>query len=279
MRFGRATGFCTARPDFWLNYKAMRLRFLGSGTSYGVPYIGCDCAVCLSDDPRDKRLRACIAVEQGDTRLIVDTGPDFRAQCLRANINSLSAILWTHLHNDHIVGLDDVRPLSDRQGYIPGYADAATMERLTEVFGYIFVQDRDHGGFPRVTPHIVEPGQTLQFGEISVTPLQIFHGQRAILSYQFECAGRRAVYATDCSRIPPQSLEAMKNCDVFIVDSLRHTEHPNHFNLKQALEAVESIDPERAFLTHVTHDLSHAKVEATLPPRVRIAYDGLEIEV
>ena len=257
----------------------MRLRFLGSGTSYGVPYIGCDCEVCRSDDPRDKRLRACIAIEAGDTRLIVDTGPDFRQQCLRAEIDRLSAILWTHLHNDHIIGLDDVRPLSDRQGYIPGYADAPTMERLAAIFGYIFVQDRDHPGFPRVAPHVIEPFQTLQFGEITVTPLPIFHGERAITSYQFERAGRRAVYATDCSRIPDPSLEAMKNCDVFIVDSLRHTEHPNHFNLKQALAAIETIDPARAFLTHMTHDLGHAATEATLPDRVRIAYDGLELEV
>ena len=167
----------------------MNLRFLGSGTSYGVPYIGCDCAVCTSDDPRDKRLRASILVEQGDTSVIVDTGPDFRQQCLRAHVTHLDAILWTHLHNDHIIGLDDVRPLTDKQGYIPGYGDAATLGRLTEIFDYVFVQERDHPGFPRVTPHVVEPLQKLKLGEIEVTPLQIYHGERAILSYQFEHAG------------------------------------------------------------------------------------------
>ena len=257
----------------------MKLRFLGSGTSYGVPYVGCDCAVCTSDDPRDKRLRASILVEQDDTRLIVDTGPDFRQQCLRANVNHLDAILWTHLHNDHIIGLDDVRPLTDKQGYIPAYADAATLERLTQIFDYIFVQNRDHPGFPRVTPHIIEPMQKLNFGAIEVMPLQIFHGERPILSYQFDHNGRRAVYATDCSCIPPESLEEMKGCHVFIVDSLRHTEHPNHFSLSQALEAIEQIDPERAFLTHLTHDLGHAATEAELPARVRIATDNLEVEI
>ena len=257
----------------------MRLRFLGSGTSYGVPYVGCDCGVCTSDDPRDKRLRACITVEQDDVRLIVDTGPDFRGQCLRASIHHLTAILWTHLHNDHIIGLDDIRPLSDKQGYIPGYADAATMERLQKIFDYVFVQNRDHPGFPRVTPHVIAPGQRLQFGEIKVTPLQIFHGERPILSYQFERAGRRAVYATDCSRIPDESLQTMKDCDVFIVDALRHTEHPNHFSLAQALEAIEQINPTRAFLTHLTHDLGHAVTEKELPSRVRIATDDLEFEV
>ena len=257
----------------------MRLRFLGSGTSYGVPYVGCDCAVCSSDDPRDKRLRASITVEQDETRLIVDTGPDFRQQCLRANIDHLDAILWTHLHNDHIIGLDDIRPLTDKQGYVPGYANWETMARLKTIFDYVFIQDRDHPGFPRVTPHVVEPGQTLRFGAIEVTPLQIFHGERSILSYQFAHKGRRAVYATDCSRIPPESMEAMRGCDVFIVDALRHTEHPNHFSLAQALDAVEQIDPTRAFLTHLTHDLGHAETEADLPTRVRIATDGLEFEV
>ena len=257
----------------------MKLRFLGSGTSYGVPYVGCDCAVCTSDDPRDKRLRASILVEQDETRIIVDTGPDFRQQCLRAGVTRLAAILWTHLHNDHIIGLDDVRPLTDKQGYIPGYADAATLERLTQIFDYVFVQGRDHPGFPRVTPHIIEAGQKLNFGAIEVTPLQIFHGERPILAYQFEHNGRRAVYATDCSRIPPESLDAMKGCDVFIVDSLRHTEHPNHFSLSQALEAIEQIDPGRAFLTHLTHDLGHAITESELPARVRIATDELELEI
>ena len=258
---------------------SMKLRFLGSGTSYGVPYVGCDCAVCTSHDPRDKRLRASILVEQDETSIIVDTGPDFRQQCLRAGVTHLDAILWTHLHNDHIIGLDDIRPLSDEQGYIPGYADAATSQRLTQIFDYIFVQGRDHPGFPRVTPHIIEPLQKLKFGEIEVTPLQIFHGERPILSYQFERDGRRAVYATDCSRIPDESLERMKNCDVFIVDSLRHAEHPNHFSLSQALQVIEQINPERAFLTHLTHDLGHAATEAELPPRVRIATDNLELEI
>ena len=257
----------------------MKLRFLGSGTSYGVPYVGCDCAVCTSDDARDKRLRASILVEQDDTRLIVDTGPDFRQQCLRAGVNHLDAILWTHLHNDHIIGLDDIRPLSDRQGYIPGYADAATMQRLQKIFDYIFVEGRDHPGFPRVTPHVIEPFEKLEFGEIEVTALPIFHGTRPILSYQFAHRGRRAVYATDCSAIPDDTLEQMKNCDVFIVDALRHAEHPNHFSLSQALEVIEKINPTRAFLTHLTHDLGHAQTEAELPARVRIATDDLELEI
>jgi phosphoribosyl 1,2-cyclic phosphate phosphodiesterase len=262
----------------------MKLRFLGTGTSYGVPYIGCPCEVCHSMDPRDKRLRASILVEDEDSeghllRLLVDTGPDFRAQMLRADVDYLSAVLWTHLHNDHIIGLDDIRPLTDRQGYIDGYADEPTFKRLSSVFDYIFIQNRNHGGFPRVTPHVIEPWQTMKFGEIQVTPLPIFHGTRPIFSYEFVKGDRRIVYATDCSQIPDDTLERMKGCDVFIVDALRHTEHPNHFSLKQALEATQKIGPERAFFTHITHDLGHAETEATLPPHVRIAFDGLELSL
>lgn len=260
----------------------MTIRFLGTGTSYGVPYVGCDCEVCRSTDSRDKRLRASVLVEDGAsaTRLLVDTGPDFRQQMLRAGASHLTAILWTHAHNDHIIGLDDVRPLSDKQGYIPGFCDAKTLERLQGVFDYCFIQGRDHGGFPRVSPHALEPFATLTFGPIEVTALPISHGKAGdIFAYQFAGNGHRFVYASDCAHIPDASLDAMRGCDVFVVDALRHTEHPNHFNITQALGAVEKIDPKRAFFTHITHDLGHAQTEETLPERVRIAFDGLELEV
>ncbi len=262
----------------------MTIRFLGTGTSYGVPYVGCDCAVCRSDDPRDKRLRASVLVEDATeevvTRLLVDTGPDFRGQMLRAGVGHLSAILWTHAHNDHIIGLDDVRPLSDKQGYISGYCDARTRERLEKVFDYCLVQDREHGGFPRITPHTVEPFQSLQFGALQVTALPISHGKAGeILSWSFAGPTGRFVYASDCAAIPDDSLAAMHGADVFVVDALRHAEHPNHFNVAQALEAIERINPKRAFLTHITHDLAHAATEETLPERVRVAFDGMEVEV
>ena len=262
----------------------MTIRFLGTGTSYGVPYVGCDCAVCRSTDPRDKRLRASVLVEEASeevvTRLLVDTGPDFRQQMLRAQVNYLTAILWTHSHNDHIIGLDDVRPLSDKQGYVPGYCDARTFERLNMVFDYCFVQDRDHPGFPRITPHTVEPFQTLHFAGVAATPLPISHGLAGeIFAWEFATTTGRFVYASDCASIPDASLERMQGCDVFVVDALRHTEHPNHFNITQALEAIEKINPRRAFFTHITHDLGHAETESALPDRVRIAYDGLELQI
>ena len=257
----------------------MKLTFLGTGTSYGVPLIGCECAVCRSSDPCDKRLRSSILVEDGSTRLLVDTGPDFRQQCLRANLHTLSAILWTHLHNDHIIGLDDIRPFSDRQGYIPAYADAATSARLREIFDYVFVPDRDHPGFPRVTLHQVEPNKPVRFGEINVTPLQIMHGKRPILSYQFEKNGRRLVYATDCSSIPPESLDIMRGCNVFVVDALRHATHPNHFSLAQAIEVTHEIQPGRAYMTHITHELPHSDTQSEMPLGISLAHDGLTLEV
>jgi phosphoribosyl 1,2-cyclic phosphate phosphodiesterase len=260
----------------------MTIRFLGTGTSYGVPYVGCDCEVCRSTDSRDKRLRASVLVEDpaSQTRLLVDTGPDFRQQMLRANVAHISAILWTHSHNDHIIGLDDVRPLSDRQGYISGFCDAKTLERLEKVFDYCFIQGRDHGGFPRISPRAIAPFESLSFGPIEVTALPISHGRAGdIFAFEFASNNHRFVYASDCAHIPDESLERMHGCDVFVVDALRHTEHPNHFNITQALEAVEKINPTRAFFTHITHDLGHAQTEATLPERVRIAFDGLELEV
>jgi phosphoribosyl 1,2-cyclic phosphate phosphodiesterase len=258
----------------------MRLRFLGTGTSYGVPYLGCTCAVCTSSDPRDKRLRASIVVESGETRLLVDTGPDFRQQCLRADIMTLDAILWTHAHNDHIIGLDDIRPFSDRAGYLAGYADAKTGERLLNIFHYCFVPGRDHPGFPRATLNLIEPFQKLRFDAISVTPLPISHGRAGeILAYEFEENGQRAVYASDCVGIPDASLQKMKGCDVFIVDALRQAEHPNHFSVAQALEASREIGAKCTFFTHITHELGHAETEAALPDGVKVAFDGLELEI
>lgn len=258
----------------------MRLRFLGTGTSYGVPYLGCTCSVCTSSDPRDKRLRASIVVESGETRLLIDTGPDLRQQCLRAGVSTLDAVLWTHAHNDHIIGLDDIRPFSDRAGYIPGYADAKTGERIRQIFDYCFVADREHPGFPRLTMNSIEAFETLQFGDIRVTPIPISHGRAGeIFAYEFEENGRRVVYASDCVSIPERSLERMRGCDVFIVDALRQSEHPNHFSVAQALEASRKIGPERTFFTHVTHELGHAETEASLPDGVKLAFDGLELEI
>ncbi|MDQ3815545.1 MAG: MBL fold metallo-hydrolase, partial [Armatimonadota bacterium] len=259
----------------------MKVTFLGTGTSYGVPYIGCDCAVCRSDDPRNKRLRPSIVVEgthvdaNGDrTRLLVDTTPDLRQQLIRTGITRVSAVLWTHAHNDHVIGLDDIRPLSDRAGYIDGYAGEATLARLKHVFDYIFEQGRDHGGFPRMTDHLLEPRQTIVIGDIRIKAIPIYHGRREIFAYKFLCDGRSLVYATDCSGIPDESWGLLQNADVLILDALRHKPHPTHFSVAQALEAAEKLRPGRTWFTHMTHDLDHEATNASLPAGVELAYDG-----
>lgn len=256
----------------------MKLTFLGTGTSYGVPFIGCDCTVCRSDDPRDKRLRPSILLEADDTRLLIDTTPDLRQQLLRAKVNQISAVLWTHGHNDHVIGLDDIRPITDRQGYIPGYADAQTIARLRTVFDYIFQPGQMQGGFPRMTGHVLAPYEPLQIGAIQVTPLPIMHGKREIFAFRFDAKNTSLVYATDCSAIAPQPLAAMRGAETLVLGALRHKAHPNHFNLEQALEVVAQLQPKQAFFTHIAHDLGHEATSALLPPNARLAFDTLEIE-
>jgi phosphoribosyl 1,2-cyclic phosphate phosphodiesterase len=282
----------------------MKLTFLGTGTSYGLPYIGCDCAVCRSDNPRNKRLRCSVLVEAGrneqvadeekaqklgegavehadvtrPTRLLVDTTPDFRQQLLRAEVSHVSAVLWTHSHNDHIIGLDDIRPLCDRAGYIDGYTNAETMAHLQHVFGYAFVPGRDHGGFPRMRSHLVEPGQSFQVGDIRVTAVPILHYRREIFAYRFEHGGRTLVYATDCSHIPGGSWELMQGADVLVLGALRYKEHVAHFSLQQAIDAAGKLKPGRTLFTHMAHDLDHDATNAMLPAGIELAYDTLSFE-
>jgi phosphoribosyl 1,2-cyclic phosphate phosphodiesterase len=275
----------------------MKLTFLGTGTSYGLPYIGCDCAVCRSDDPRNKRLRCSVLVEASGaekpqrsqskgsvehsvwTRLLVDTTPDFRQQLLRAGVSRVSAVLWTHSHNDHIIGLDDIRPLCDRAGYIDGYANADTLAHLQHVFGYAFVPGRDHGGFPRLRSHLIAPRHSFQVGDVRVTAVPILHYRREIFAYRFEHGGRTLVYATDCSHIPDGSWELMRGADVLVLGALRHKEHVAHFSLQQAIDAVNRLQPGRTLFTHMAHDLDHDATNAILPTGIELAYDTLSLKI
>ena len=265
----------------------MRLTFLGTGTSYGVPFVGCDCDVCRSSDQRNKRLRCsilvagdCEAGESGErTLILVDTTPDLRQQLLRAHVHFISAILWTHDHNDHIIGLDDIRPLCDRQGYIHGWANAETLSRLKSVFCYAFVQGREHWGFPRLTDHLAEAYTSFEIGDIQITPIPIMHGQREIFAYRFDGGGRVLVYATDCSAIPDASLEPMTGANVLVLGALHEKPHPTHFNIEQACAAAVRLKAGRTFFTHTTHNVDYATVNSDLPPGIELAYDGLSLEV
>jgi len=246
---------------------------LGSGTSVGVPTVCCECAVCTSPDPRDNRLRPSILIQFDGKTVVVDTTPDFRTQVLRAKVRRVDAVLLTHAHADHIMGLDDIRPFNFRQaGKIPVYGSADTLEAVRRCFAYAFEQKNTH--IPRVEmiPLSGEPFNL--FGAV-FSPVRLVHGSCTVLGFRFGAAA----YLTDHNEIPDESLEKLQNLDVLFLDALRHRPHPTHTTVERALQYVEQLKPRRAFFTHICHDLSHARTEEKLPPQVRLAYDGMRISV
>jgi phosphoribosyl 1,2-cyclic phosphate phosphodiesterase len=255
--------------------EVLRITVLGSGTSSGVPTIGCTCATCASSDPRDHRLRPSVLVQYGGKNVLIDTTPDFRAQALRARIARVDAILFTHSHADHILGLDDVRPLNYHQKMaIPAYGTTATLEVVRRVFQYAFDSEPTQSSVPRVDLRTITEEPFELFG-IEVVPVPVMHGSGVTLGFRFG----DAAYLTDHSEIPEDSKRKLRGLDVLFLDALRHRPHPTHSTVAQSLASVEELQPRRAFFTHICHDLPHAQTEAGLPPHVRLAYDGLEIEV
>jgi len=252
----------------------MKLTFLGTGTSTGVPSIACDCETCRSEDPRDKRLRVSILIEHAGQSVLVDTSSDFRQQALRYGLKRLDAVLITHCHADHIFGLDDIRPLNFRYGALGLYANERAWVDIYRIFKYIFEPSHFGGGLPQVIPHTVEPGAPFCLAEdLIVTPLVVIHGRLPVMAYRFN----NFAYATDLSEIPEQTLELMSGLDVLVLDCLRIKEHPTHLWLDKALEYIEKIKPRRAYLTHIAHDIKHERDSARLPSNVQWAYDGLEV--
>ena len=254
----------------------IRITVLGSGTSVGVPTIGCECRVCVSTDPHDKRLRPSILVSYEARNVLIDTTPDFRDQALRAGFRRLDAVLYTHAHADHILGLDDIRPFNYwRQEQIPIYARPDALETIQRVFRYVF-ETTSHcgGGIPRIQAFGLEDGGVELFG-LRFLPVPILHGNRAIVGFRFG----RAAYLTDHSDIPAASLDLLRDLDVLFLDALRHTPHPTHSTVERSLAWVEELRPKRAFFTHICHDLLHEETNRGLPPHVRLAHDGLEIVV
>lgn len=252
----------------------MKLTFLGTGTSTGVPSIGCDCETCVSSDVRDKRLRVSILIEHGGQTVIVDTSSDFRQQALRHHINWLDAVLVTHCHVDHIFGLDDIRPLNFRYGPIGLYANSIAWRDIRRIFKYIFEPSHFGGGLPQIVPHTVEAGAPFCMGrDLRVTPLEVIHGRLPVIAYRFN----DFAYATDLSEIPPATMEGLKDLDVLVLDCLRLKAHATHLSLESALAYVNELKPRRTYLTHIAHDIKHARDSRLLPPGVEFAYDGLEI--
>ena len=248
---------------------------LGSGTSSGVPTIGCKCEVCHSTDPRDRRLRPSILIQYGGYNVVVDTSPDFRAQVLSARLDKLDAILYTHAHADHILGLDDVRPFNYHQkALIPIFATQETLDVIQRVFRYAFESGPSQSSVPKLDLRVLTGAPFELFG-LEFTPIRLCHGKETVLGFRFG----RAAYLTDHSEIPEESREKLGDLDVLFLDALRHRPHPTHTTVENAVRLVEELKPKRAFFTHMCHDLSHERTEATLPPHIRLAYDGLELEV
>lgn len=250
----------------------MKLTFLGTGTSTGVPSIACDCETCLSDDPRDKRLRVSILIEHGETKILVDTSIDFRQQALRANIQRLDAVLITHCHVDHVFGLDDIRPLNFRYGAMPIFANEIAWIDLRRIFQYIFKPVHFGGGLPQLIPHTVVNGAPFCVGkEIEVTPLEVIHGKLPVIAYRFN----DFAYATDLNFIGDATIDGLQDLDVLVLDCVRIKPHSTHLGLNEALEYIERIKPKRAFLTHLNHDILYSRDSKLLPENVEFAYDGM----
>jgi phosphoribosyl 1,2-cyclic phosphate phosphodiesterase len=249
------------------------LTVLGSGTSMGVPTIGCTCPVCTSSDPHDQRTRPSIMLQYEGRCVLIDTTPDFRQQAIREQIRHIDAILYTHAHADHILGLDDVRPLSFRnEGKIPLYAHESTASALESIFRYIFDANYKYGGIARVELKRIN-GAIELFGA-RFEPIEIIHGDTNIHGFRFGTAA----YLTDFSEIPPQSMIRLRDLDILFLDALRHRPHPTHSTVENSLRLVEELKPRRAFFTHISHDLAHEKTNQNLPQHVRLAHDGLKLE-
>lgn len=254
---------------------SLRVTVLGSGTSHGVPMIGCDCPICTSPDPRDRRTRSSILVEAAGHPILIDTTPELRIQCLACNVRRVEAVLFTHGHADHVTGLDDLRRFNWlQQSPLTCHADAHTARILERMFPYAF----DHeGDYPSAKPQLhigVIEGPFELFG-MRILPIPLLHGELPILGFRF---GRFA-YCTDCSSIPDRSWELLRGLEVLILDALRIRPHPTHFNLEQAVEAARRIGAGQTYFTHIAHELGHAATNASLPSGMELAYDGQVISM
>ncbi len=257
----------------------MKITFLGTGTSHGVPMIGCDCAVCRSDDPLNRRYRSSILVEHRGFQLVVDTTPDFRSQCLRAGVRDLDAIVYTHEHSDHLVGLDELRrfcTIHDKR--LPVYGNRRVIESIARIFPYAIAHPVPYKGLPELDLHEIQgPFET---GPLRLTPYQMPHGGTESTGFRFDDAGGpRFAYLTDCKEVSPAIRKDIQGVPLLILDALRRRPHPTHLTVAQALEVVRDVKPGRALFTHICHDLEHRATNAELPEGIALAHDGQVVEV
>ena len=255
------------------------LTFLGTGTSTGVPVIGCDCDTCLSEDPRNTRTRSSILLSTPDITLLVDSGPDLRQQALREGLRSIDAVLYTHGHLDHVTGFDDLRAFCwHREAPLPMHATADCMAILKSMFGWAFAEGNTHRGYVKPDPRIIDG--PFSFGELRVTPLPVEHASVETIGFLFEHpACRSLAYIPDVKRIPDRTLELIRGVDILIVDSLGPFQHPTHFSNEEALSAIEACGAKSAWLTHLAHKNEHSELDASLPHHIRASHDGLKLNL
>lgn len=254
----------------------MRVIILGSGTSAGVPTLGCECDVCNSPDPRNKRTRASIYLEQGNTRILVDCGPDFRGQAMARGIRDVDHVLLTHTHSDHVNGLDDLRSFNMIHGHpITVYGTEPSLNDIRTRFAYCFQPPPPGGGIPQLNLETFTPGTPFRIDDLEILPLQVMHGRLPIVGFRI---GRFA-YFTDVSHMPPETFAALDGVEFLITSALRHRPHSTHMSLSQAIEVVNTVRPKQAWFTHMCHDLEHHATNAELPEGIGLLYDGLAFEV
>ena len=259
--------------------KRMRLRLTGTGTSQGIPVIGSTHPVCLSDDPRDKRLRTAAIVIKGDTLIAIDCGPDFRQQMLTARAQQLTALLITHEHSDHTAGLDDIRPFYFRGGKKPieVYATERVHKNLAKRFDYIWNPDYDYPGVPNVRQNQIADSK-FWIDDICITPVVADHGMMPVTGFVFDDGTRRLGYLTDCKTIEEDQLQLLNNLDVLVLNCLRDEPHYSHLNRAEAINLVDKVKPNETYLTHMSHEFGfHAQTDASLPDNIHLGYDTLEL--
>lgn len=252
----------------------MRITFLGTGTSQGVPVIACNCSVCMSNNPKDKRLRSSILVQTKKTTIVIDTGPDFRQQMLRENVQHLDAVVFTHEHKDHIAGLDDVRAFNHKQkSLLPVYATSEVQSALIREFHYAFSEYK-YPGVPELKLHTINDSP-FTIGDINLIPINVWHYRMPVKAFRID----NFAYITDVNRIDDKELEKIKGTEIIVLDALRKEKHISHYNLKEAIELLKFLKPKKAYLIHISHLMGkHEEVQKELPSFIELAYDGMVLE-
>lgn len=252
-----------------------KLTFLGTGTSHGVPSIGCKCETCLSKDPKDNRFRSSILLERNNKSLVIDTGPEFRLQCLRANLSSLDAVLYTHTHADHLNGIDDLRSFTNKKRTLPLYGDKKTIKEISYRFPYFINGTINETIIPNLSLNELIPYETKDIKGFKITPLVVNHGKLEIFGYRIF----NVAYLTDCNYINSKTYEYLKDLDILILDALQHRLHRTHFTLEQAVDEAKKIGAKHTYFTHIAHGIKHQRDNKLLPKNMELSYDMLSISL